>query len=112
MKLLTRSEEMLLLAVWRLQDNAYGVTIREQLEDVTGRSWAFGALFVSLDRLIRKGHLESHFSDPLPVRGGRKRRLYSLSSKGRVALLDIRQIEKALWRGISESLLKTPELSS
>jgi PadR family transcriptional regulator len=105
MKLLTRSEEMLLLAVWRLQDKAYGVTIREQLENVTGRSWAFGALFVSLDRLVRKGHLASHFSDPLPVRGGRRKRMYSVSPKGKGALIEIRQVEKALWHGIPESSL-------
>ena len=74
MKLLTRSEEMLLLSVWRLQENAYGVTIREQLHDVATRSTSFGALFVSLDRLTRKGHLESYFSAPLPKRGAETKR--------------------------------------
>jgi len=105
MKLLTRSEEMLLLAVWRLQEEAYGVTIRDQLAEVSGKSSSFGALFVSLDRLERKGHLESYFSDPLPVRGGKKRRMFRLSSKGRVALCEIRKVERALWHGISESAL-------
>ncbi len=96
---------MLLLAVWRLQENAYGVTIREQLATVTGRPASFGALFVSLDRLTRKGHLESYFSDPLPIRGGRKRRMYRLRAKGRKALCEIRQVEKLLWNGITESAL-------
>ncbi len=105
MKLLTRSEEMLLLAVWRLQEEAYGVTIRDQLEPLTGKSFSFGALFVSLDRLIRKGHLESYMSDPQPKRGGRKRKMYRLRPKGRVALCEIRQVERALWKGISESAL-------
>jgi PadR family transcriptional regulator len=101
MKLLTRSEEMLLLAVWRLQQEAYGVTIRDQLQTVTGRSWSFGALFVSLDRLVRKGFLESYMSDPLPVRGGRSRRMYRLRPTGREALCAIREVEDALWSGIS-----------
>ena len=105
MKLLTRSEEMLMLAVWRLQEDAYGVTIRNQLETVTGRTWSFGALFVSLDRLVRKGHLESYMSDPQPYRGGRQRRMYRLRPSGRKALCKIRQVEKALWHGISETAL-------
>ena len=105
MKLLTRSEEMILLAVWRLQDNAYGVTVRDQLKDVTGKTWSFGALFVSLDRLTKKGFVHSYFSDPIPQRGGRRRRMYRLSKAGRRALLDIRLVEKALWEGISEGAL-------
>jgi len=105
MKLLTRSEEMLLLAVWRLQGDAYGVTIRDQLRTVSGKTWSFGALFVSLDRLVRKGHLESYFSDPRPVPGGRRRRMYRLRPSGRRALCEIRAVEKALWNGISEAAL-------
>ena len=105
MKLLTRSEEMILLAVWRLQENAYGVTIRNQLKEVTGKTWSFGALFVSLDRLSKKGFVESFFSDPLPQRGGRRRRMYRLRKPGRQALLDIRLVEKALWDGVSEIAL-------
>ena len=105
MKLLTRSEEMLLLAIWRLQEDAYGVTIRDQLKAVSGKTWAFGALFVSLDRLSKKGCVVSYFSDPLPQRGGRRRRMYRLTKTGRQALLDIRLVEKALWNGISEVAL-------
>ncbi len=90
MKLLTRSEEMLLLAIWRLQEGAYGVTIRDQLKVVSGKTWVFGALFVSLDRLTKKGCVVSYFSDPLPQRGGRRRRRKRLTKTGRQALLDIR----------------------
>jgi len=105
MKMLTRSEEMLLLAVWRLQEEAYGVTIQEKLEEVSGKSTSFGALFVSLDRLVRKGHLQSYFSESLPMRGGKKRRMYRLTKKGSVALCEIRKVERAIWQGISETAL-------
>ncbi len=105
MKLLTRSEEMLLLAVWRLQEDAYGVTIRDQMNNVSGKTSSFGALFVSLDRLVRKGHLESYMSDSLPIRGGKRRRMFRLTTKGRMALCEIRQVERALWHGISENAL-------
>ena len=106
MKLLTRSEEMLLLAVWRLQDEAFGNSIREQLMDVTDRDWAFGALFVSLDRLCRKGMLDSNMSPPRDGSAGRRRRYYHLTGKGRRALLDIRRVERSLWNGLSEAALE------
>ncbi len=107
MKLLSRAEEFLLLAVWRLQGNAYGVTIREELKHVTGKSWAFGALFVSLDRLTKKGYLKSTLSDPTPERGGRSKRMYRVTKSGLRALMEIRKVEQAMWEGIPEISLKT-----
>lgn len=103
MKYLTRSEEMLLLATWRLQDNAYGVTIQKQLKEVTGKTWAFGALFVSLDRLVKKGFLTTYLSEPTAKRGGRRKRMYRVTPNGLRALHDIRQLERSLWAGIGEN---------
>ena len=106
MKLLSRTEELLLLAVWRLQDNAYAVTIREKLQAITGKTWAFGALFVSLDRLVKKGYLVSHLAEPTRQRGGRSKRMYRLSPEGVQALIEIRRIEKAMWAGVTELKLR------
>ena len=106
MKLLSRSEELLLLAVWRLQDGAYAVPIREKLRAITGKTWAFGALFVSLDRLVKKGYLTSHLAEPTPQRGGRSKRMYRLTPAGVQALIEIRQIEQAMWAGITELKLR------
>lgn len=100
MKLLSRAEETLLLAIWRLQDNAYGVKIREQVEDVTGQSWAFGALFVTLERLVKKEMLTSYLTDPTPERGGRSKRVYKLTLDGRESLVQIQKVQKELWDGI------------
>lgn len=102
MALITRAEEFFLLAVWRLQNNAYAVTVREQLKKVTGKEWAFGALFVSLDRLEKKGLLESHLSDPTPERGGRSKRMYKVTAEGLQALAEVKEAEKAMWAGLSE----------
>ena len=107
MKLLSRSEELLLLAVWRLQDGAYAVTIREKLRAITGKTWAFGALFVSLDRLVKKGYLTSHLAEPTRQRGGRSKRMYRLTPAGVQALIEIRQIEQAMWAGITELKLRS-----
>ncbi len=102
MKLLSRQEEMLLLAVWRLQHQAYGVLIRDKLKEITGKEWAYGAIFTMLDRLVIKEMLTSYLADPTPERGGRSKRIYRLTIDGKKALVEIKQIEKALWEGIDE----------
>lgn len=106
MKLLTRLEELLLLAVWHLQDDAYTVTIHKYLEDAADESWAFGALFVSLDRLVKKGYLHTHLAEPTAERGGRSKRMYRLSDDGIRALIDIRTIQDNAWGELSISALK------
>ncbi|MFC1563736.1 PadR family transcriptional regulator [candidate division KSB1 bacterium] len=102
MKLLSRSEEIILLAVWRLRDNAYGVTIREQVSKVTGHEWPFGAIYVPLDKLTRKRYVRKTIGDPTPERGGRRKCLYEVTSEGRRALKSIRQVQDNLWDGISQ----------
>ena len=102
MDLITRSEELILLAIWRLQKNAYSVKIREQLMQVTGKFWSFGAVYMPLDRLVKKGLLESYLADPTPERGGRSKRIYKPTKDGMAALIEIRKVEKAMWDGIPE----------
>lgn len=91
---------MLLLAVWRLQHDAYGVKIRELLKELTGKEWAFGAIFTMLDRLVQKEMLNSYLTDPTPERGGRSKRIYQLRKDGKQALVEIKRIEKTMWDGI------------
>jgi PadR family transcriptional regulator PadR len=67
-------EQCLMLAVVHLGQEAYGVTIRQEVESRTSREVAIGALYTSLDRLERKGYLRSTMSDPTPQRGGRTSR--------------------------------------
>jgi len=109
MKLLSRKEEMILLAVWRLQDGegAYGVTIRQYIEKMTGLSWLFGAIYSPLARLVEEGLVESCESDPLPERGGRRKILYRLTEDGKNALRATRELNAAFWEDIP-SLVKEP----
>ena len=100
MKLLSRPEELFLLAIWRLQDNAYAVTIREQVNSITGKTWSFGATFVTLDRLVKKRYLSSHLSEPTQKRGGRSKRMYKLTRIGIKALLDIKRLQETMWDDI------------
>jgi DNA-binding PadR family transcriptional regulator len=100
MKLLTRSEEFVMLATWKLQDDAYSLPIRKQVSEITGYTWSLSSIYTPLDRLTRKGLLTSSLTAPLPERGGRPRRVYRLTPKGRQALLRIRTVEQAMWAGV------------
>jgi DNA-binding PadR family transcriptional regulator len=100
MKLLSRSEEIILLAVWRLDGNAFGISISEQVSEATGYQWTLGAIYLPLDKLTRKGYIEKFFSRPEARRGGRSKVLYRLTARGREALRTIREIQTSLWKGI------------
>jgi len=102
MKLLSRNEEIILIAIWRLKDNAYGVTIREEVSKITGHEWLFGAVYVPLDKLTLKGYVTKTLSEPTATRGGRSKCMYGLTSKGKTALKEIREVYEALWNGISK----------
>ncbi|GAB5518049.1 MAG: hypothetical protein RhofKO_03000 [Rhodothermales bacterium] len=99
MRPLLRSEEMLLLAVWKLQPNAYGVPIRQYLSEVTGRDWPIASVYVPLDRLVDYGLIRPTDGAPTGKRGGRRRRLFSLTPKGQDALAELNRIHAALWEG-------------
>ena len=106
MKLLTRAEELILLAVWKLEGDAYCVPIRAQISTITGEEWSLGSIYMPLDRLVKKGYLISYLSDSTPERGGRHKRIYKLTDKGKKALLYVRQVHAEMWRDVPESLGK------
>lgn len=102
MDLLTRAEELILLAVWRLKDNAYCIPIHEQVSLITGENLSLGSIYMPLDRLVKKGFLESYLSEATPERGGRHKRIYKLTSEGLKALQKIRNVQDRMWRGIPD----------
>ena len=79
-------EQLILLAILRLHDDAYGVTIREELAKRAGRTVAPGAMYTALERLETKGLIKSRMSDPTPQRGGRAKRLVTVTAAGMKAL--------------------------
>jgi DNA-binding PadR family transcriptional regulator len=101
MELLTRGEELVLLAVWRLRDNAYTVPIREQLAEVSNKKWSLGSVYEALDRLEKKRYLESYLSEPMKSRGGRSKRIYKHTKEGLKAMIELRNAQNAIWNGIS-----------
>jgi DNA-binding PadR family transcriptional regulator len=104
MNLLSRSEEIVLAAIWKLADDAYGVTIRDRVSADTGMPWSFGAVYKPLKQLDHRGFVEKIPGPPSPERGGRSKFYYRLTPDGREALRDIRRIHQAVW---SEDLEKS-----
>jgi PadR family transcriptional regulator PadR len=93
-------EQQVLLAVWRLGDEAYGSAVRDELERRTGHEVAHGAVYVTLVRLEKKGFLRSSLSDPTPVRGGKAKRFFRITSEGIAGMRAIRSVMDRLWDGL------------
>ena len=93
-------ELLVLLAILRLGDAAYGVTIREELERETSRTLTLGTVYKTLGRLEGKGHLRTRMAPPTRERGGRRKKLYNLTPTGleaaRRSLADLRQLSEGL----------------
>ncbi len=79
-------EQLLLFALVRLGDNAYGVTIRREIESRTGRSVSSGAIYTAMERLEARGYVSSTIGDPTPRRGGKRKKYYSIERAGADAL--------------------------
>ena len=92
-------EQVVLLAILRLRDKAYGVTIGAEITACTGREPAPGALYTTLDRLEDKGLVTSRLGDPTPQRGGRAKRYFVLNSKGLAAITRAQQSYRRLLEG-------------
>jgi len=97
-------EHVVLLAVLRLGDAAYAVTVREEIERRTGRRVSRGSIYVTLDRLETKGYLKSWLAEPTAVRGGRAKRFYTLRPRAVALLRDSRRALLQMWRGVDEVL--------
>jgi PadR family transcriptional regulator PadR len=93
-------EQLVLLAVMRLDDGAYAVPIRQEIEARTSRSVARGALYVTLDRLEEKGYLKSWLADATAERGGRAKRFYEVKPAGAKALEYSWAALRSMWEGL------------
>jgi len=94
-------EQMVLLAVARLDGEAYGMSILDELQDRTGAEAAVGSVYAALDRLERSGYVTSEIGDPTPERGGRAKRFFSLRPEGAEALCRARSALDSLWDGLA-----------
>lgn len=99
-------EQLVLLAALQISDDAYGVTVHEELERHTHRPVSRGAVYMTLDRLEKKGLLTSSLSEPTAERGGRAKRCYKLTRTAVLALKASRRTLLSLWDGLDPVLGK------
>jgi PadR family transcriptional regulator PadR len=93
-------EQVVLLAVQRLDGDGYGMSIRREIERRTSRAVSIGAIYATLERLEKKGYLKSWEGDSTPVRGGRSRRHFELRPEGGNALVQSRGMLDRMWDGV------------
>lgn len=94
-------EHMVLLAILRLEQGAYGMEIRAEIEARTGRDVSYGAVYTTLDRLERKGWVSHELGAPTPERGGRAKKYFRVERAGREALRDTRRALDVMWEGVT-----------
>ena len=100
MRFLSRIEEILLLAIWKLGETAYGISIMDLIERETDSPWPSGAVYGALGRLQNNGYIVARKGESRPERGGRHRIYYSLSAEGTDKLADIQRMQESLWAGM------------
>jgi PadR family transcriptional regulator PadR len=101
-RFLTDFELMVLLAVLRVRDDAYGVSIAREIALTGGREVTHAAVYLALERLGRQGLVDSRLGDPTPERGGRAKKLFVVTAAGLRAVRRTQRAFVALWTGIPE----------
>ncbi len=103
---LTKHEELILISIWKLKDNAYGVTLKKDFVSTTGKQINYGSLCKTLYKLVKKGYISSDESDPVSQQGGRRKVMYTLTKEGQNALRHQYKIQKTAWESISDLIIE------
>lgn len=93
-------EHIIVLALLRLEDRAYGVTVRQEIESRTSREVSIGAVYATLERLETKGYVKSHRGDPTPERGGRSKRFFRVTPRGVAAVNRTQRALQSMTEGL------------
>ena len=104
MKELTKAEELILVTIWRLGKDAYGVPIKRNIKETTGKDFAYGTLYFLLDQLTTKEFVHRNKGEPTPERGGRGKTFYELTPEGIEALKSSIEMHQKVFNGI-ESII-------
>ena len=97
MEYLSQREEQILLAIGYLREDAYLVAIRKHLSKVTGKELSIGAVHIPLRRIEKQGLIAASFGESTAVRGGRRKKIYRLTSSGLAALKENKRVNDLLW---------------
>jgi PadR family transcriptional regulator PadR len=95
-------EEFTLLAVRALGESTYGVPVQQFVEQATGRRASIGAVYAALDRLESKGFVRSVMGEPTATRGGKRKRMFTVTPAGIKVATELRRVREQIWRTIEE----------
>lgn len=100
MKFLTRQEELVLLAVFRLKDNAYLISIQDHLNHFTGKDWSISSVYIPLSRLEKRNYLKTRIGRVTEKRGGKAIKYYQVTKIGIKALAELEAVSENMWSGV------------
>ena len=100
MKELTKAEELVLLTIWKMRENAYGVALKRKIKDDTGKDIPYGTLYFLLDQLTVKEYVSKIAGEPTPERGGRRKTFYKITPEGQEALKAAMEMYQKVWRNV------------
>lgn len=109
MEYLSKADEIILLTIVNLKNNAYGVMIRRKIEEMTEKLYGYGTLYSALDQLQKKGYVIKITGEPTAERGGRRKNYYKLTKPGANALRSEKELRQTLWGGITDAALDNIE---
>lgn len=109
MDVLTKLEELVLIAVFKLGERAYGITIFDYIVKKTGNRVSVSSVYFPLERLVRKGYLRSFKGEPTPKRGGMRKRFYKLTPSGIRVLQDNRTLSRDIWADVDDLSVRKAE---
>lgn len=101
---LTKLEEIVLISIWNLGEDAYGVNIKKKVHELTGKEYFYNTLYTTFDRLIRKALIVKDFGQPTPVRGGKRKVFFHLTKEGKLALKDAFERQRRIWAGFTKEI--------
>lgn len=104
---LTRREEQVLMAIWSLKDDAYLVSIKRYLEELTMSDWPISAVQKPLLQLEKKGYITTRMGETSAKRGGRRKKMCSITNHGVEALRNLKKEQEILWKDFVKAELKT-----
>ena len=102
MKLLTKQEELFMLTIFSMKDDAYLVNIREHLIKRAGKDWAFGSVYMTLEKLHKKGYVKTRIGDPSGTRGGKAIKYYELTDEGIKILMETKKLQDTMWQEFND----------
>ena len=106
MKDLSKLEEVVMLAIWRLGDKAYGVEIKNKVKEIAGKEYFYNTLYTTLHQLVRKGYIIKHFGEPTAKRGGKRKVFFDLTQLGMNVLEMAFKRQSLVWSGITKESFK------